>query len=123
MTDAVRRIPPGERTEGAPTPGMTREQAIATDAMWSGIVLTQPGMVSGWHHHGAYETAIYVLSGTMRIESGPDGRDVIDARVGDFVYVPREAIHRESNPGDERCRAVVVRSGSGDPVINVDGPA
>jgi len=123
MTDAVRRITPEERTEGAPTPGMTREQAIATDATWSGIVLTEPGMVSGWHHHGAYETTIYVLSGTIRMESGPRGRDVVDAEAGDFVYVPRGAIHRESNPGDERCRAVAVRSGSGEPVINVEGPA
>jgi len=123
MTEAVRRIPPEERTEGAPTPGMRREQAIATGAMWSGTVLTEPGMVSGWHHHGAYETTIYVLSGTLRMESGPGGRDQIDAEAGDFVYVPREAIHRERNPGDARCQAVVVRSGSGDPVINVDGPA
>jgi uncharacterized RmlC-like cupin family protein len=26
------------------------------------VVRTEPGMVSGWHHHGEYETVIYVLS-------------------------------------------------------------
>jgi hypothetical protein len=36
--------------------------------------------------------------------------------------VARGAIHRESNPSDEEGTAIVVRSGAGDPVINVDGP-
>jgi uncharacterized RmlC-like cupin family protein len=123
VTGAVRRVAPGERTEGASTPGMTREQAIVTETMWSGIVLTDPGMVSGWHHHGAHETAIYVLSGAIRIESGPGGGDVVDAEAGDFVHVPRGAIHRERNPSDGVSRLVVVRTGTGEPVVNVDGPA
>jgi uncharacterized RmlC-like cupin family protein len=123
MTADVRRITPGERTQGASTPGMTREQAIATDRTWSGLVFAQPGTVSGWHHHGEYETTIYVLSGKLRMESGPRGVDVMDAGAGDFVYVARGAVHRESNPSDEAARLVVVRAGSGDPVVNVEGPA
>jgi uncharacterized RmlC-like cupin family protein len=101
---------------------MTRQQAIATDRMWSGLVTTEPGMLSGWHHHGDHETTVYVLSGTIRFESGAGGRDVLDAEAGDFVYVPRRAIHRESDPGDEGSRAVVVRCGTGEAVVNVDGP-
>ena len=76
----VRRIRPDERGEGQTTSGMRREQAIVTDLMWSGLVKTQPGMVSGWHHHGEYETTIYVVSGAMTLEFGPDGRDVVEAR-------------------------------------------
>jgi gentisate 1,2-dioxygenase len=30
---------------------MRREQAIASDGMWAGLTYTEPGMVSGWHHH------------------------------------------------------------------------
>ncbi len=63
MSGDVRRIAPKERTEGAATPGMVREEAIATGGMWAGYVRTAAGMVSGWHHHGSYETSIYVLSG------------------------------------------------------------
>ena len=66
----VWRVPPAERTEGAPTPGMTRGQAIATDGIWAGIVHTDAGMLSGWHHHGEYETSIYVISGALRMEFG-----------------------------------------------------
>lgn len=50
--DQVQLIRPNERTTGSATPGMAREEAFATDRMWSGLVRTEPGMRSGWHHHG-----------------------------------------------------------------------
>lgn len=108
---------------GDPTPGMTRHVALETDVMWSGTVDTEPGSVSGWHHHGEHDTTLYIVSGRMRLESGPDGESVVEAGPGDFLRVPAGAIHRESNPSDEPSRAVVVRCGSGTPTINVDGPA
>jgi uncharacterized RmlC-like cupin family protein len=122
MRGGVRRIGPEERSEGAATPGMVREQAIATDGMWAGYVRTAAGMVSGWHHHGAYQTTIYVLAGALRMESGPAGADIVQAGPGDFVYVAPGAVHRESNPTDIESQIVVVRSGVGEPVVNVDGP-
>lgn len=79
-------------------------------------------MVSGWHHHGGYESTIYVLSGALRMEFGPAGTEVLDAGPGDFLYVARGAVHRESNPSGEDSQIVVVRSGSGEPVVNVEGP-
>lgn len=123
MSDDVRRIPPEERTEGAGTPGMTREEAVATDRMWAGLVRTGAGMVSGWHHHGAHESTIYVLTGALRMEFGPEGREVLEAGPGDFLYVAPGAVHRESNPTDRESHIVVARSGWGEPVVNVDGPA
>lgn len=122
MSTRVRRIGPDQRTEGPSTPGMVREQAIATSGMWAGYVRTQAGMVSGWHHHGAYETTIYVVSGALRMEFGPAGGSKVEAGTGDFVYVAPGAIHRESNPMDVESKIVVVRSGTGEPVFNVDGP-
>ena len=59
----------------------------------------------------------------MRMESGPDGADRLDADPGDFVYVAPGAIHREGNPSGEEAHIIVVRCGSGPAVINVDGPA
>ena len=122
MSGSVRRVRPADRTEGAATPGMVREQAIATDAMWAGYVRTAAGMVSGWHHHGAYETSIYVLTGGLRMEFGPAGVETLEAGAGDFLYVAPGAVHRESNPTDVESTIIVVRSGSGTPVTNVDGP-
>ena len=59
------------------------EQAAATDRSWAGYVTTDAGMVSGWHHHGDYETSIYVVDGALRMESGPDGSVVFEAGPGE----------------------------------------
>jgi uncharacterized RmlC-like cupin family protein len=119
----VRLVRPAERTEGAPTPGMRREQALATDGLWAGYVTTDAGAVSGWHHHGEYETSIYVVSGALRMEFGPGGAEVLEAGPGDFLYVAPHAVHREGNPSDETSALVVVRAGEGEPVVYVDGPS
>jgi uncharacterized RmlC-like cupin family protein len=110
-------------TDADPTPGMTRQLASHVAGMWSGTVDTEPHATSGWHHHGDYETTLYVVSGRMRLESGPGGSHVVEAGPGDFLRVPAGAVHRESNPTEEPARAVIVRCGAGDPTYNTDGPA
>jgi uncharacterized RmlC-like cupin family protein len=120
--DEVRRITREEREEGPFTPGMDRFTALQSDRMWVGGARTEPGMVSGWHHHGDHESAIYVVSGALRMEFGKGGSQVFDAGPGDFVYVPRGAIHRETNPTEVPADIVVVRGGTGESVVNVDGP-
>jgi uncharacterized RmlC-like cupin family protein len=105
------------------TPGMTRREAVARDGLWSGTVVTEPGAVSGWHHHGEHESTIYVVRGSLHMQFGPDGNESFDARAGDFVQVPPGAVHRESNPADDASLLVVFRHGHGEPTVNVDGPA
>lgn len=122
-TDPVSVIRPEDRVEGDPTPGMIREQAVSREGMWAGLVKTDAHMISGWHHHGDYDTSVYVVAGLLRMESGPGGAVAVEAGPGDFVHVPKEAIHREGNPGDTESQLVVVRAGHGPPVINVEGPA
>ena len=116
-------VPGDALTSADPTPGMSRQLAMHEDGMWTGLVDTEPGAVSGWHHHGEHETTLYVVSGRMRLESGTAGGHVVEAGPGDFIRVPAGAVHRESNPSGEPARAVVVRCGTGAPTINVDGPA
>ena len=115
-------VTPGERTAGPFTPGMDRQQAVATENMWSGYVRTEAGMQSGWHHHGEYETTIYVVTGALRMEFGPGGSTTVAAGPGDFVYVPKGVVHRESNPSAAPADLIVVRAGRGESTINVDGP-
>ena len=119
---SIYRITPEERVEGQPTTGVTREQAVQTEGMWSGLARTEAGMISGWHHHGDYESTIYVLTGSLRMEFGSNGQESFDAGPGDFVFVGKGIVHRESNPSSERGTIVVVRAGHGDPVTNVGGP-
>ena len=119
----VEHVTAADRVEADPSPGMTRERAIDVDGLWSGVVHTEPGSASGWHHHGEYETSIYIEAGSLRMEFGVDGAEVIEAKAGDFLRVPKHAIHREINDGAAASRLIVTRAGQGQPTINVDGPA
>jgi len=118
-----RLVRPADRREDDPTPGMRRETAVSTGRLWSGVVTTAPGGASGWHHHGDHDTAIFVVSGAVRLESGPGGTEVIEAGPGDFIEVPPWSVHREVNPGRAESRLVVTRAGSGATTVNVDRPA
>jgi len=122
VTDGVRLVRAGDRVAGPATPGMAREEAVATGGMWAGFIRTDAGMRSGWHHHGDYESAIYVLTGALLMEFGPRGAEILEAGPGDFLHVARGAVHRESNPAGEEGTAIVVRSGRGEAVFNVEGP-
>jgi uncharacterized RmlC-like cupin family protein len=119
----VVRIGADELTPADPTPGMNRSVAMHEAGMWTGLVDTEAGSISGWHHHGEHETTLYVVHGRMRIESGPGGSVVVEGGPGDFLRVPAGAVHRESNPGGEPTRAVIVRCGTGEPTVNVEAPA
>ena len=123
MTEPVRLVRAAELQPADPTPGMTREAAVVSGALWSGLVHTDAGAVSGWHHHGEHETSLYVLRGRMRLEFGPGGADVAEAGPGDFLHVPPYTVHRESNPAGERSTAVIARAGQGVVTVNVAGPA
>lgn len=120
MTEPVRVV--SASTEADPTPGMRRLQAFDVEGLWAGLVHTEPGASSGWHHHGEHQTSLYVLTGRLRLSYGPGGADQVEAGPGEFVHVPPHAVHREANPGAETSTAVIARAGRGAPTVNVDGP-
>jgi uncharacterized RmlC-like cupin family protein len=101
---------------------MRRHKAFTAAGLWAGVVHTRPGAISGWHHHGEHETSLYVVEGVMQLEFGPGGATAVRAEPGDFIHVPAHTVHRESNPTDTTSMAVIARSGTGVPTINVDGP-
>ncbi len=120
MTSELRVIRKGALgPDPNPTAGMTRAHAITADGLASGTVSVGPGVTSGWHHHGAHETSIYVVRGTLRMEFAGGA---FDAREGDFIHVPAGAAHRESNPGAEPNLAVFSRAGTGAVTVNVEAP-
>ena len=122
MSEPIVVISSDALAEADPTAGMRRQRAIDVPGLWAGLVHTEPGATSGWHHHGEHETSLYVVSGAMRLEFGPGGESAVDAGPGDFIHVPAHVVHRESNPTAARSIAVIARAGSGIPTINVDGP-
>ena len=117
----VRIFTPADLAAADPTPGMNRALAFELPLLWSGQVETDPGAVSGWHHHERNETSLYIVRGVLRLEfEGYEG--YIDAGPGDFVHVPAWTVHRESNPALEPSLAVIARVGGGIPTVNVSAP-
>ena len=122
MSEHLRVVRPDDLEPADPTPGMARQVAFEAPGLWAGVVDTDPGAVSGWHHHGDHESSLYVIAGAMRLEFGPGGGSAVEAGAGDFVHVPARVVHRESNPGAVVSRTVIARAGTGVPTVNVDGP-
>lgn len=102
---------------------MRRQVAFTAPGLWAGLVHTEAGAASGWHHHGEHETSLYVVTGKMRIEFGPGGSDAVVGGPGDFLHVPAHTVHRELNPDETTSTAVIARAGGdGPPTVNVEGP-
>ncbi len=122
----------------AQTGGMLRFSAISnrtvgSTGLWMGQVHVAPATASGNHHHGASETAIYVVSGHPQfvfLDQNADGerrphagREVrVRTAPGDFIFVPPWIPHREENP-DPGIEAIVViaRSTQEAIVVNLEG--
>ncbi|MHA6757788.1 cupin domain-containing protein [Streptacidiphilus sp. PAMC 29251] len=118
----------------AQTGGMRRFAAISGDRvgserMWMGQTHVAPATSSADHHHGASETAIYIVSGhpefVFLAEAGEGGAtEEVRLRTapGDYIFVPPYVPHREENP-DPATEAVVVIARSTQEAVVVNLPA
>jgi len=120
--DTVRRIASDSLERVETWPGIARQEAIVAGPMWSGLAHLDPGSDTGWHHHGGYETSLYVVSGEVRLEFGKDGAESLAAGPGDFIHVPAGVIHRELNTIDTPATTVMTRAGEGPTMVQVEGP-
>jgi uncharacterized RmlC-like cupin family protein len=120
----IRVVRPGElEPADHATPGMHRQAAFAGDGVWVGTDRTEPGVMTGWHHHGAFDSYIHVVSGEFRLESGPGGSHVEVCGPGAFIFVPAGEIHREASASEHGVEALLFRVGQGEVSIDTDGPA
>jgi uncharacterized RmlC-like cupin family protein len=113
------------------TSGMRRLEAISgktvgAQNLWMGQTHVPPATRSGNHHHGASETAIYVVSGTpVFVLLDLDGDEPVETRIqtapGDYVFVPPYVPHREENPDpDTEAVVVIARTTQEAIVVNLD---
>jgi uncharacterized RmlC-like cupin family protein len=107
------------------TTGMTRLEAVSgrtvgSTKVWMGQTHVAPHTNSGDHHHGATETAIYVLSGHPSFVFADGDEEVrVDTEPGDYVFVPPYLPHREENPTGEEAVVVIARSSQEGVVVNL----
>jgi len=114
------------------TPGMKRLEAISGKTvgarnLWMGQTHVPASTASANHHHGASETAIFVVSGRpvfvfLDVEGGEPVERAVQTGPGDYIFVPPYVPHREENP-DPQSEAVVViaRTTQEAIVVNLDG--
>ncbi len=106
---------------------MTRLETISgatvgSSKVWMGQTHVAPVTSSGDHHHGATETAIYVVSGHPVFVFAENGAEVrLETGPGDYVFVPPFTPHREENPHELEAVVVIARSSQEAVVVNLPG--
>lgn len=101
--------------------------AVGSVRIWMGQTHVAPATASADHHHGASETAIYVVSGHPEFvfveDTGGTAEEVrLRTGPGDYIFVPPFVPHREENP-DPDSEAVVVIARSTQEAIVVNLPS
>jgi uncharacterized RmlC-like cupin family protein len=89
-------------------PGITRESGASK--VWLGLVSGAPNETGPPHHHGEAETALYLLSGHVRVYYGEGFEEHVEAGPGDFLFVPAHIHHIEANPYDKPFQGVLARA-------------
>jgi uncharacterized RmlC-like cupin family protein len=118
-------VHPEEAVAGPMTPGMELRHHLDPDGRWvgwTGWIRNDAGDVSGWHHHAANDTYVYVIRGSVTIEFGPAAAERIEAHAGDLFLVPAQTIQRETTGPEADLEAFVLRVGSEPEKVDVDPP-
>lgn len=122
----ISSISPEDRVTlpGPPGAPFVRQQCFDDGHTWVGVVTTEPGAASPWHHHGEYDTFVFVLEGEAIVEYGEGGKEVAHLRAdGTMHIVPKGLAHREVNTGSTPNKAIIMRVGTGPAVVPLQGPA
>jgi uncharacterized RmlC-like cupin family protein len=75
------------------SPGVSAETSRSR-SLWMGKVVIPPGGRTKAHLHEAHESAVYVLSGIIRVYHGPElSAEPLTSEAGDFVFIPAGVPH------------------------------
>jgi uncharacterized RmlC-like cupin family protein len=85
-------------------------ESTGAQAICMHLLEMPPGAGATPHYHEAHETAIFVLEGVAEMRHGAELEHVMEARAGDFIYIPAGVPHQPYNPHDAPVRAVIART-------------
>jgi uncharacterized RmlC-like cupin family protein len=78
-------------------------------------VLTLPdGARAKTHLHRDIETGVYILEGEAEMYFGDRLEHLLQARAGEYVYIPADTAHLVLNRSGAPCRALVAHSSADD---------
>ena len=89
--------------------GISGETAGATGLTLYRVVIP-PGVEAEAHYHDGYETAIYLLQGTVETRYGEGLKKSVINKAGEFIFIPPNVPHQPRNIGSETAIAIVSRN-------------
>jgi len=91
--------------------GGVSAESVGSAHLWFGRVTIAPGERTKAHLHERHETAIYVLSGSCVVYSGPDLAMREEAGPGDYIYIPASTSHLAANASQtDPLTAIIART-------------
>jgi uncharacterized RmlC-like cupin family protein len=76
--------------------------------IYMGVFRVPPGARSRPHYHENCESAVYMLSGRLKVKWGDHLEDEFEIGPGDLVYVPPRETHILENPSEDEAAEYVV---------------
>ncbi len=87
------------------------EQSAGATAISMNLIIIPPGGAADAHLHKGYETAIYVLEGSVRTFYGDGLNESTINQAGDFMFIPADVPHQPVNLSQtEPAKAIVARN-------------
>jgi len=91
--------------------GAISTERVGSQAICMHIVNFPPKARANAHLHENHETAIYMLQGKTNMWYGENLEEHMEAKAGDFIYIPAGMPHLPYNPSDtEPAMAVLSRT-------------
>lgn len=97
-------------------------EVTGAEQLWSAEVELAPGAVSRPHHHAECESSIYLIEGEARFYAGDRLDQRVDAKAGDFIWVPAHEVHVEQNRSQTQSLRMIVTRSPRDVVVEVPVP-
>lgn len=81
-----------------------------TQGLSMNLVIIPPNGTAEPHYHKDYETAIFILKGTIETRYGKGLKQSVINTAGDFLFIPPGVPHQPTNLTDEPAQAIVARN-------------
>lgn len=94
-------------------PGVSNKNAGAKGLSLLKVVIP-PGASAQAHVHKGYESAIYLLQGTVETKYGEHLEKSVTNVAGDFIYIPADVPHQPTNLSKTEPAIAIVARNDGD---------
>ena len=74
------------------------------------LVVIPPHSAAEPHRHRGFETAVYMMKGSVEVFYGPELESTLTLQEGDFLFLPADVPHQPVNHAGEPALCIVARN-------------